>query len=371
MFNKSIKLIVLTLLIFIFVFWTVTLAEQSTESFTASIPLPVPRVVTDRQFVLGLVYSELSMESFQRSWIQAQIEAEKRGWKLIANVDALTIDLQRNAVENLINQDVDAILVWLYMVEGYKDLVLKAREKGIGFYVMDETAPRDGVIASPTIYNGVAGAKMAYYGINRLKGVGNVLILNELGVVRERTFVAKGLIECGQWPNLNIVGFEDMKSPGWEKDSFDIAQNYLTKYNNDIQWIFAPWDTPGIFASRAVEEAGLTRDDLFITGIDGGTQAYAEIRSGGPLVATISQPFELFTHTIFEVINQVQIEGIAPGAPNSMIPDGRVIYLEPVLTTTENVPASGTNIHELFVDSYYDPNNKDAWYNWGEPYKIQ
>jgi len=85
----------------------------------------------------------------------------------------------------------------------------------------------------------------------------------------------------------------------------------------------------------------------------------------------MSQPFEEYCHISFEVINQVQIEGIAPGAPGSMVPDTRIIYVEPVLTNPENVPDPGTNIHELFTGSYYDPDMKDAWYYWGEPYKVQ
>ena len=133
--------------------------------------------------------------------------------------------------------------------------------------------------------------------------------------------------------------------------------------------MFAGWDTPGIFATRAIEEAGLTRDECFATGIDGGTQAYAEIRKGTPFVATLTQCFEVYVHNCCEVMHQVQIEGIAPGDPGSMIPHDRTIYSVGTLHTPENVPASGTNIHAVF--DYYDPDNKDAWYTWGEPYTVQ
>jgi len=366
--SKSIKLFALTLVL-VFAFGVVALAQE-TESVTSPTPLPIPRLVEGRPLVLGVQSPGLTSESSQRNWIQAQIEAEERGWKIVANIDVIGIDLQRAGLENLINQDVDAILLWYHIMEGCRDLVIKAREKGIGVYLLD-TELRDGAIINPTQPNGVVGAKMTYYGLGRLKEVGNVLILNSMThILRQRCFAAQGLI-ANEWPALELLGFENMKNPGWEKDSFDITQNYLTKYDNDLQWIFAGWDTPGIVAARAVEEAGLTRDDLFITGIDGGTQAYAEIRKGSPFTATMSQPFEEYCHISFEVINQVQIEGIAPGAPGSMVPDTRIIYVEPVLTNPENVPDPGTNIHELFTGSYYDPDMKDAWYYWGEPYKVQ
>ncbi len=145
----------------------------------------------------------------------------------------------------------------------------------------------------------------------------------------------------------------------------------MTRFDIDLQWVFARWDTSGIFATRAIEEAGLTREDCFATGIDGGTQAYAEIRKGSPFVASLTQCHEIYTHVCCEVIDEVQIKGIAPGDPGSMVPADRTIYNVGVLTTPENAPASGTSIHELFLDDYYDPDDKDAWYFWGEPYTVQ
>lgn len=369
MFCKNTKLLLLTLLFFVFAFGAVSLAQE-TESFTAATPLPVPRVVKDRQFVIGVQSTGLGAESMQRNWAQVQIEAEKRGWKVIANLDVSNTELQRAGFENLINQDVDAILTWYHLQEGIKDLVLKAREKGIGVYNLD-TELRDGVIVNATQQQGVVGAKMVYYGVGRLKEVGNVLILNRMGgLSRQRCFSARGLIE-NEWSALNLAGFVNLKDPGWQKDAFDVTQNYLTKLDNDLQWLFAYADTAGILATKAIEEAGLTRADCFTTGIDGGTNAYAEIRKGSPFTATMSQGFELYAHTVCEVINQVQIEGIAPGAPGSMIPDTRTIYCESVLTTPENVPQPGTVIHEVFSDLYYNPEDTEAWYFWGEPYKIQ
>lgn len=369
MFSKSIKLFIVTLLIFVFAFGIVAFTQE-TESITSTTPLPVPRLVKDRQFVLGCNLGSIAGESSFRNWTQLNNEVEHRGWKLVANLDAATIDLQRAGVENLINQDVDAILLWYNTMEGLKDLIITAREKGIGFYLVD-TELRDGVIINPTQPNGVVGAQMTYYGFGRLKGVGNVLILNNMGhILRQRCFAAQGLV-ANEWPTLKLLGFENMKTPGWEKDSYDITQNYLTRFDNDVQWVFAGWDTPGFYAARAIEEAGLTRADCFSTGIDGGTAAYSEIRKGTPFTATMSQPFEEYTHIACDVINQIQLEGIAPGAPGSMVDPTRIIYVTPQLTTPENCPMPGTNIHTLFTASYYDPEIKDAWYTWGKPYQVE
>jgi len=369
MFSKSIKLFVLTLLIFVFAFGMIAFA-QKTETFSSATALPIPRIVKDRQFVVGVQFGGLTSESSQRNYAQTKIEIEKRGWKMIANTDTINVELQRAGLENLINQDVDAIVVWYGVVEGWKDLILKAREKGIGFYHVD-TEIRDGSVFESTQPNGVVGAQVTYWGLGRLKEIGNVLILNNMThILRQRCFAAKGLIE-NEWPALELVGFENMKVPGWEKDSFDITQNYLTKFDNNIQWIFAGWDTPGIFATRACEEAGLTRKEIFVTGIDGGTQAYAEIRKGSSFTATFSQPFEEYVHMVFEKIQEVQVDGITLGDPKSTIPSTRIDYTTGAMTTPENVPQPGTNIHTLFAATYYDPNNKEAWYTWGQPYLVK
>jgi len=372
MFNKITKLAILTLLIFVFAFVTLVSATQKTESFTAAKPLPVPRVVTDRPLVVGFWVTDLTNESLQRSYLQMQIEAKKREWELIAVTDVQKVARQRATLENFINQDVDAIIIFNGILDAYKDLIIQAREKGIGFYCID-TSLRDGIIVNTTQQNGVVGAKMTYFGVDRLKQEGNVLIINipEQVVYRQRSAAAKGLLET-EWPNIKLLGYELMESQATaNRDAYNITQSYLAKYNNDIQWIVAPWDQAGMSAAKAVLEAGLTRDDCFVTGIDGGSNAYAEIRKGTPFAATFTQCFELYTHNVCEVVNQVQIEGIAPGEPGSIVPSSRTIYSEGAVTTPLNVPDPGATIHELFKDSYYDSDNKDAWYFWGEPYKIK
>jgi ribose transport system substrate-binding protein len=366
--KKSIKIAVFVLLICVFACGMVALAGQKMESITASEPLPQPRVVeVPKVAFLGV---NMTSESCQRNWWHAQIEAEHRGWDMVGIVDLAETPEQRDALENAINQDVDAIIIMYLTMEPLRDLILKAREKGIGVYCID-TEIRDGVVINPTQPNGVVGAKMTYYGLDRTRGKGNVLILSiTTHILRRRTYAARGLL-ANDWPALEVVGYEDMPIPGWEKAAFDITQNYLTRYGEDLSWIFAGWDTPGIFAARAVEEAGLTRDDVFITGIDGGTQAYAEIRKGSPFIATMSQPFEQYTHLVFEAIKQIQVDGIGIGEPGSMVPPSTVLYVDPVLTTPENLPPVGADIHEVFASTYYDPSKTDAWYTWGETYKVQ
>lgn len=369
MFRKKFWSLLLILSMVALVFSAGT-AFGGMETITGEGPLPQPRVVTDRPLNVAYGLLFLTSESCQRDWAQIQIEAEHRGWNLTHVVDAATTDAQRNAMETFIHKDVDAIIINYFRMEPLRDLILQARNKGIGIYCVD-TELRPGVILDTTQPNGVVGAQVFYYGLDRLGGRGKMLILNYTDhVLRRRCYAAQGLVE-NDWPALELVGFENLPMPGFEKASFDYASNYITKYGDELSWIFGGWDTPGIFAARAVEQAGYTRDDIFCTGIDGGSEAYAEIRKGSPFIATMSQPFEEYVHVLCDAIEQIQIEGIGIGEPGSMIPDSRTIYCPPVITTPENCPPAGSSIHEVFASTYYDPEDKDAWYFWAEAYKLK
>ena len=215
---------------------------------------------------------------------------------------------------------------------------------------------------------------ITYWGLHRMHLKGNVAILSaKWHILRRRAYVAATLFER-DFPAVDLLAEEFLIMEGYPERAYNTAANWMTKYGNKLDWIFGAWDIPGIYAARAVEQAGFTRDDIFITGIDGGSQAYSMIRKGTPFAACISQPFELYAHTIFEAIAEVQVKGIKPGARGSMVPESGVIYHTPVLTDETNLPEPGQSIHAVF--NYYgqNPNDSNAWYNWkekGGPYMIK
>jgi len=315
----------------------------------------------------------LEAEACQRDFHQAKIECAYRGWELIDCMTVRDPGKQRETMETLIRKDVDAIVIIYWDMEAIKDLILKAREQGIGVYCVD-TGLRPGVIVSCTQNNAVAGSKMAAWGINRLNKSGKVAVMNgKWHIMRRRGYAAATLFER-DFPALELVSEEFLPLVGYEDSALNTASNWASKYGDDLDWIFSSWDTPGQYAARALEQAGLTRDDVFITGIDGGSTIYSMIRKGSPFAATISQPFELYVHTVFNVINQVET-GIEPGDPKSTVPKSRIIYKTPVLTDETNVPQPGDSIHTVF--DYYgeNPDNSDAWFNWEtenlKPYTIE
>ena len=314
----------------------------------------------------------LEAEACQRDFQQIKIECAHRDWEYIDCMTVRDATKQRETMETLIRKNVDAIVIIYWDMEAIADLIPKAEEAGIGVYCVD-TELRPGVIVSCTQNNAVAGSLMTYWGLTKINERGKVAIFSgKWHIMRRRAYVAATLFER-DFPAVELVSEEFLPLVGYEQSAVNVAENWMTKYGNELDWIFSGWDTPGMYASKIVEQAGYTRDDIFITGIDGGSAVYDMIREGKPFAATVSQPFELYVHTVFDVINQVEL-GILPGDKNSIVPEGRVIYKTPVVTDETNVPEPGTSIHAVF--DYYggDPDDPDAWYNWqdaGGPYTIQ
>ena len=335
--------------------------------------LPHPRVVKNRQFVVGYLYRELGTESAQRNYHQVKIEAAHRGWKLV-EVYAQTDEARRDGFNNLINQNVDAIVIANMPMQPLTDLIIKARQKGIGVYNVD-TQMEPGVISNVTQPNAVAACTMFYKIAESMGWKGNwaIITVPSIQVNIERTEPVKALIQH-VFPGLTLLGEEyiDPNRPV-RQQAFNFARRWITKYGDKLNIIFSSWDGGAKAAANAIEQAGYS-GKIFTIGIDGGSETWSMIRKGTPFMASFAQPFELYDHVTFEIINQLQIQGLNPGDKGCIIQRyGQTIYETGRLITRANVPQPGESVHAVF--DYYGGNPKDpnAWYNWpeaGGPYKV-
>jgi len=337
---------------------------------SAASTLPKPRVLKGG-LKIGYLWVGPVADSCKRHFHQAEIECAHRGWKLIPAAE-LNAAGQRENLQTMITNNVDAIVITYQQMQALEDLITVARNKGIGVYCSD-TELRPGVLVDVTSGQGVAAAKMAYWGMNRLNYKGKVAILTYSveQAERERRDVIRALLN--NLPGMEVVVQQDMTTAD-ESKANEYASQWITKYGKDLKWICCIADIFAIATSRAVQAAGLTKNDCFVTGIDGGNTAYAVMaEKGSTFVATSSQPFEWYTHGVFEVINEVQVKGIMPAEKGSSVPPSLMILGDQVLTTDQNMPKKGVSIHSAFEGLYYNPSDKKAWYNWtdaGGPYKV-
>lgn len=330
---------------------------------TKSVSFKNPKIVTVKEMKVYYIHSTTSYESQYRSLWTAKVEAAHRGWTLV--------DLQyENASEylDLFNTALNdpkttAIICGIVAgFEGYQSSVAEARNKGIGVYTIDNVSI-PGVICNTEMPNGVASLELAY----KIGGQFSwnlkycILTAKAARVHMERSEPVKVLSTL--FNNMKLLAYDDSSSNSAASTltSFDIVKAWLQKYDN-INWIFSTNDNNAINAAEAIRAAGRT-NKTFSTGFGGGSNCWAYIRKNTPLKYSYAQPYELMTHSIFEVIEETQVKGILPGQKGSTIPkEGSTLYYSGVVVGPDNVPDIGKPIHSVF--SYYNPDDKNAWYNW-------
>ena len=298
------------------------------------------------------------------------MEAEKRGWTfqdVVYQSDSEWADL----FKNLINQNVDAIILGsTESMEAKIDLIAEARNKGIGVYSNDnQVVP--GVIMNSTMPNGVAAMSLIYKIGNDIGWEGKIAFTTAatIQVHNERIVPIQDI--CDIYANLEVADTIDCTAGGSDPATYasDSAKTWFQKYGTELTGIIGSCDFYAMPCAEAAQQAGdLVNPDLFVAGIDGGSDAWSYIRNGGYFKYSYAQPFEMFTHKVYEAIEDIQVDGLNPGDEGCIIQEaGEVLYSEGLVITKDNVPEVGANINSVF-DYYTD--DADEWYNWEGTYTV-
>lgn len=334
-------------------------------------------VKRDGKITVAHLLDSLTNESSQRAHLQMQNEIAWRGWNLIAETDvsgSYEADATRKAFERVLVQRPDAIVISYLDIPPIADLILRARQQGIGVY-SHGTDFSPGMLLNIESAQGVMGTKMASYAIQRKSGIFNAVGFIDLWMPRgiRRDIVAAALFEKGGW-DVGETIHHNLTPEGYTDEEFNVVTNWITKYGDELDFVWTCWDLGSITAAQAMAAKGYTKDQMFTVGIDGGAMTWAYIRAGEiPFVASLADCFEYQIHITCEAIKSVHVDGKVPGDPGCVIPATNYITTDSmqVIIDETNVPDVGSNIHALF--NYYggDPNDPNAWYNQGRAYMVQ
>lgn len=341
-----------------------TTASGSFDQFTR------PVIKSDGVLKIACIHPKPEVESQKRSILQCELEAKQRGWEfqdIVYEVDAEWADL----FKNVMNQGVDAIILGsTESMEAKVDLIAEARNKGIGVYSNDnQVVP--GVIMNSTMPNGSAAMSLMYQIGNDYDWDASIgfATAGAIQVHQERVLPMQAI--CEVYANLETLDTLDALAGGADPFTYcgDQSKTWYQKYGSDIDGVIASCDAFAMpMAEAAQQYADSLNPDFFCAGIDGGSDAWSYIRSGGFFKYSYAQPFEMFTHKVFECIDQIQVQGLNPGDEGCIISKpGEVLYSEGVVITADNVPEVGANINSVF--DYYD-DDPDAWYNWEGTYIV-
>ncbi len=108
-------------------------------------------------------------------------------------------------------------------------------------------------------------------------------------------------------------------------------QDYASRFGEEINAVWAPWDEPAQAAINALTAAGLK--NVKVIGIDGHPQAIQEVcKENSLMIATVSQPFEKMGGQVGDWIEAI-VENKQD--PASVIPS-KTVYLDAPLVTKQN-----------------------------------
>jgi ribose transport system substrate-binding protein len=190
------------------------------------------------------------------------------------------VNTQATQVEQLINQQVDAILLAPVQADSLAPQLALAKEKGIPVIAVNAQLDDDSTLASSVQPDDVAaGAQAAQMMIDHLKGAGNVVVLQgALGSSFEinRTEGMGQAIAAA--PGVTVLA-ED--AGNWSRDdSINLTRTWLNSFPDQIDGIIAQNDDMALGALQATREAGV---DIPIVGIDGIEDALNAVADGSML----------------------------------------------------------------------------------------
>jgi ribose transport system substrate-binding protein len=211
------------------------------------------------------------------------------------------LNQQFNQLENFVAADTDLIVLNAADSKGIRPAVDKAREAGSVVIAVDTGIEAD-VDATVTTNNVQAGEVSCQYIADRLKGRGNVVIVNGPPVTSVIERVNGCLDVLSQYPEIEILS-KDQNAEGSRDGGLRVMSDLLTTFS-DIDAVFAINDPSGVGADLAANQA--KRDDFFIVGVDGAPEAIDAIASEDSVyAATATQDPRGMAETAVEVGNKV------------------------------------------------------------------
>ncbi len=173
----------------------------------------------------------------------------------------------------------------------------------------------EGMQVNATSDNYMMGEAITRYLFNDLMGgKGSVIALTHRphpGVVK-RSNAFDDIIK--EYPDIKLITEQHVEVPGPIESARTIMENLLLSNSakDSVTAVWCAWDEPAIGATQALMDAG--RGEVFVTGVDGNSQAVELINEDSNLKATMAQNFEGMANIVVtEVVKLFSGEEVIPG----------------------------------------------------------
>ncbi|MDR2053682.1 MAG: substrate-binding domain-containing protein [Treponema sp.] len=245
---------------------------------------------TTKKYTIGIL-SKNQSDTFVRNIsdaILARAEELKDECTVIIQDAEGEISKQIQQAEDFITQRVDAIVLIAVDYEGCAPIVDMALEAGITIVGDNTTTPNMDKITYVGSDDTDAGRIQAEYLRTVLKPGARIVYLEGPIGLSPQIFRRKGL-----WENLiddpaMRIEVLDAQTANWKRDqAMTLTENWLTRFNNNIDAVVSQNDDMALGALEAVEAKGL-KDRIIVIGVDAIADALTAIKAGR-LDATVFQ----------------------------------------------------------------------------------
>lgn len=242
-------------------------------------------------------------------WVKTVTQrAKDLGWNLTMIQGDFDFQKMNPQVESAIGQGADVILDGYTDVASIGSIVSAAKDANIPIFAVDSaTAPSDAFAVNITTnQQGIVDGTLKVLGqsIGGLKGKTVMVIGHDPhpGIRLRASLAEKALQAAG----ATIAGgdIQKVKSPATGRtEALSLVADYLSAHPNGLDAVWVGWDDAALGAAKAVSEAG---SKAKVTGSDAISEAVANIKSGGPMVATADQPWPQVVDTVINDVTTYQ-----------------------------------------------------------------
>lgn len=308
------------------------LARPSTAALIAGFATAVAGGVAQAQSLdVAWVHSNASAQSEQRAkdGFQTWMDEEGHDWNVSYMDSRGSGERTASNLQDAVQRGADAIILSMADLRASRAAIDSAVEEGIPIFTID-SGWVDGVVVDVTTNNWLMSAKVSPYLLNKLGGEGDIIFLRmaEHHGTRKRSNTFDVILE--EFGDINVLEEHNLDYTAFYEDATNVMQDYATRYGDEIDGVWAPWDEP---AQAAINVLNQNNIDAWVTGIDGHPEAREMVKDpDSKFLATVAQPFEGMGEYVGQAIEDVVINGVDP----DNVADTNTVYLDaPLITKSE------------------------------------
>jgi ribose transport system substrate-binding protein len=305
---------------------------------------------------LAVVAQQMSAQSDQRAWAGFQQWLKATGldktWQ-VSQTDAKgDPGALVSQIEDAITAKSDAIMVLFGTLTAAHSALQSLERSKIPFFSLDSgwQAP---AIADITSNNWVMGGAFGQFMVEKLLADGKTkanicaIVANFHHGTRKRGKVMRDILTENEW--ITLKADRVIQYQGFFETTQNAVNDWLTRYGDELDAIWCPWDEPAMAAAEVIAAHKL-QDKIFVVGCDGHPTALERMRNPDyPLVATCAQAFELWGAYGGWMVNEI----VGKGRPaKEVVPVPTVDFPAPLLVKGVNLPPAGQPTYDS-TDLYY------------------